>query len=91
MTAEPDLVATPDLVRSAQRDIAGAQSLMFSAWKLLQEASATLAEVERRTIPPPPPPKHPGRSAGGLARAAKLSPERRSELARRAALARWQA
>lgn len=30
-----------------------------------------------------------GKRAGGLARAAKLSPERRSEIARQAAEARW--
>lgn len=33
--------------------------------------------------------KNPGRVAGGHARAAKLSPEQRSEQARRASVARW--
>ena len=35
------------------------------------------------------PSKRPGGQAGGLARARALSPERRSEIARQAAAARW--
>lgn len=32
---------------------------------------------------------HPGKRAGGLARAASMTPEKRSEVARKAAAARW--
>jgi hypothetical protein len=41
-------------------------------------------------MPLPAPPKHGGKRAGGLARAAALSPARRSEIAKAAANARWQ-
>ena len=40
-------------------------------------------------IRPAKKPKIASRIAGGIARAAKLTPERRSEIARKAALERW--
>lgn len=55
-------------------------SLAVAAW-----AKAVAAEGDRPHKPSP------GRSAGGRARAAKLSPERRSEIAINAARARWDA
>jgi len=51
------------------------------------------AEFESRKfamrVPPKPNPPKPARAAGGRARAAKLTPERRSEIARKAARTRW--
>lgn len=59
--------------------------------------TAQLAYGEVEPTDPLPPSKDPGRvergkkggSKGGKLRAAKLSPERRSEIARMAAAARW--
>lgn len=59
------------------------------------DAAACGVEVGRvevvEPVPRQPPPKAstPGRAAGGRARAAALSPERRREIARQGAAARW--
>ena len=57
--------------------------LIFSAWAIDNASDVlTTVGVSKKRISK--------RSAGGLARAASLSPERRSEIARTAAQARWQ-
>lgn len=55
------------------------------------EVQAEAFEVEPGPVEvrPPVAPARPGRKAGGLARAAALSPERRREIARHAAAVRW--
>lgn len=81
--------------RSSKRDVAQ------NALRVVEEAiGAPLAQPERkRTIRFPSKPKHKNPAAvalgklggrkGGRARAAKLSPEQRKEIAQRAAQARW--
>lgn len=64
------------------------------ATDIIAEATDTVPEAEEE---PTPPPKNPnavalgrlGGMKGGKARAAKLTAEQRSEIARRAAQARW--
>ena len=49
----------------------------------------SLSNVTVRYAGKPPPSAKPTRARGGLARAAALSPQRRAEIARKAATARW--
>jgi hypothetical protein len=55
----------------------------------LTNAIKLLADLRRTQRSMRPTPKPGGRQRGGLARAASLSPERRREIARAAAKARW--
>lgn len=50
---------------------------------------AKLATGELSETIKPPPARAPKRAVGGKARAASLTPERRTEIARKAAAARW--
>lgn len=68
-----------------------------TAFRVVQEATAEHEEDKAPAAPEPAPEKNPaavalgrlGGRKGGKARAAKLSPEQRAEIARTAALARW--
>ena len=68
-----------------------------TAFRVIQKATRD-DDDEPETPPDPPPEKNPaavalgrlGGKKGGKARAAALSPEQRKEIARRAAVARWE-
>ncbi len=69
-----------------------------TAFRIIQEATREDDEEEQETPPEPPPEKNPaavelgrlGGKKGGKARAEKLTPEQRKEIARKAAKARWE-
>lgn len=64
-----------------------------TAWRVVQEAT----QEEPEDVPEPPPEKNPaavalgrlGGKKGGKARAESLNPKQRSEIAKKAAEARW--
>jgi len=68
-----------------------------TAFRIVQQATAEDEDVQEPEKPEPPPEKNPaavalgrlGGKKGGKARAETLSGERRSEIARKAAEARW--
>ncbi len=68
-----------------------------AAFRVIQEATREDADDTPEPAPEPPPEKNPaavalgrlGGKKGGRARAEKLTPERRREIARRAAESRW--
>jgi hypothetical protein len=87
---DPSLVDTATLLVSMRNDIAQARAKLIEAWRWLDQANVTAWELEARARSGiDPPQSHPGRAKGGKARAAKLTAERRSEIARAAAKARW--
>lgn len=66
----------------------------LNAFRVVQEATGQAEPTPenpkaKRTIADPKTLGHKGGLKGGKARAEKLSPERRSEIARKAAQARW--
>jgi len=84
MSDDPSQVDTETLLISLRSDISLARAKLIEAWRFLDQAVVTAWELQGRETR-----KAPGRVKAGKARAAKLSPERRSEIARKAARTRW--
>jgi hypothetical protein len=83
MSDDPSYSDDETLWRSALRDFSQARAALVQAVRWLEAGQATLFELDYRMR------REPNRARGGRARAAALTPERRSEIASKAARTRW--
>ena len=80
----------PEIVIGTENVLKPLSKAQIEEWRRLWLEAIEVADKETNPARPETPRKPKGR-AGGLARSKKLSPKRRSEIAKKAAIARWKA